>query len=92
VPTFPDTDTFTDFTVNVPVVQAGDAWAGKAMGILLQITNVPPITSGPQAGQPNEAGGFDIDLVRLNVVPEPSSALLFGLGAALVARRRRRGA
>ena len=81
---FPDTDTFVDFTTTTPVVQSTDAWAGKPIGIMIEVTN------GPAPGN----GGYDVDNVRLNSVPEPSAGLLGGLGlawAGAVRRRNRRG-
>jgi len=81
VPIFPDTNTFFDFSVSVPAVLATDAWAGQPIGILFQFTNVPA-----------ENGGYDIDNVRLQAVPEPGSMLMAGLGATLLIARRRRGA
>ena len=67
-----------DYSVALPAVQASDAWAGKPIGIMLQITTATA-----------ENGGFDIDNVRLEQVPEPSSAVMLGLGAMLLAVRRR---
>ena len=50
-----------DFSLHLPTVQSGDAWAGKAIGVALRATGMP--------------GGFwDIDNVRLaESLPEPIS-------------------
>lgn len=70
----------TDFTVNLPAVQAGNAWADQGIGVA--------ITSTSGAG----AGYWDVDNVRLSAtaVPEPGSLALaaFGLGGLLLATRR----
>ena len=89
VPKIADTDSFYDYQVYVPYVKATDAWANKPIGILFQVTTVPLRTTGPQAGQPNETGGYDLDNVRLQTIPEPSTGLIGGLGLALLAIRRR---
>jgi hypothetical protein len=79
--TFPNINNFVDFSVNLGEVQAGDAWAGKNIGI--QIEALSP-------------GGsyWDIDNVRLvAAVPEPTSFALVGLGAmGLLFARKRSGA
>lgn len=76
---FADPNHFVDFTVDVPHVQAGDAWAGQHLGVRLQST------------YGDGAGYWDIDNVRLTVVPEPTSAalLLLGLSGVWLARGRR---
>jgi hypothetical protein len=76
--TFPTNTHFVDFEVNVPTVQAGDAWAGQNIGIEL--------LSAAGTGQ----GYWDVDNVRLLEVPEPSSPVLLalGLGGMFVMRRR----
>ena len=53
-----------DFSLELPMVQSGDAWAGKAIGIAIRA-----------AGQP---GGFwDLDNVRLiESEPDPEAALM----------------
>lgn len=59
-----------DFTVTTPIVQPGDAWAGKNIGISI----VSDLATG--------AGYWDLDNVRLTaVVPEPSALALAALGA-----------
>ena len=77
--TFPNINNFVDFSVNLGTVQAGDAWAGKNIGI--QIEALTP-------------GGsyWDIDNIRLvAAVPEPTSLGLFGLGAVGLLLARKRG-
>ena len=56
----PSTQT-TDFSLYLPTVQSGDAWAGKAIGTALRAVGMP--------------GGFwDLDHVRLaESLPEPIS-------------------
>lgn len=78
---FPTITNLTDFTVNMPMVQASDAWAGQHIGI--EIINL----GGPSAGY------WDLDNVRLTSVPEPAAAaLLVGLlGVWVAGRRSRRG-
>ena len=75
-----------DFSVNVPTVQVGDAWAGQHIGIELESTVPLNLASG---------GNWDFDNVRLSVVPEPATASLLALGAGamlLVRPRSRRPA
>jgi hypothetical protein len=70
-----------DFTVATPIVQPGDAWAGKNIGISI----VSDLATG--------AGYWDLDNVRLTaVVPEPSACALAALGAVglLLGRNRAR--
>jgi len=77
---FPNANQFTDFSVTIPAVQAGDAWAGQNIGIGIVTT------SGTGAGY------WDLDNVRLTVIPEPGSAALLGIGlGAFFLRRLRRG-
>lgn len=74
--TFPGTPWLTDFSVNLPTVQAADAWAGRHIGVQILSTSL---------------GGtfWDVDNVRLTAVPEPGAAALLALGlAACLARRR----
>jgi len=70
-----------DYQVNVPTVQASDAWAGKNIGIQLLSTLPLELSTG---------GNWDFDNVRLTAaVPEPSSIGLLLLGAVgLFARTR----
>jgi len=72
----------TDFTVTVPTVLAGDAWAGKNIGIRIEST----------FGDGN--GYWDLDNVRLEAVPEPETVALLslGLGGWLLLRARARRA
>ena len=72
-----------DYSVNLGGVQAGDAWAGKDIGIKIEV------------GVSDFSGkNWDIDNVRLSAtpVPEPGSMALLalGLGGFLVARTRSR--
>jgi hypothetical protein len=72
--------TLMDYSVNLPAVQAGDAWAGRNIGI--EIASV--------LGDGN--GYWDMDNVRLTAIPEPASAGLAALGFAglIFARARSR--
>jgi len=63
-----------DYTVNIPVVQATDAWAGKNIGIDI-VANVPLQNA-------NGSAYWDMDNVRLSSVPEPGSIGLLTFGAA----------
>jgi hypothetical protein len=76
--------TLIDYSVNLPAVQASDAWANKNIGI--EIASV----------QGTGAGYWDMDNVRLSAsVPEPGTLVLAALGLGGVAlirwRSRRRG-
>lgn len=74
-----------DYQVTTPIVQAGDAWAGKNIGIQLESTIPLEMTS---------FGNWDFDNVRLTaVVPEPTAATLLGLGLSglCLTRARRKG-
>jgi hypothetical protein len=77
--TFPTTAplNLVDYSVTVPAVQAGDAWAGKNIGIMIQVTSS------------DFTGGYwDMDNVRLTTVPEPAVASLLALGiCGFIARR-----
>jgi hypothetical protein len=78
---FPSSTLLVDYTVTVPTVQAGDAWAGQNIGI--EVVNI----SGTGAGY------WDLDNVRLvAAVPEPGSLslLALGFGGLLLARARSR--
>jgi len=68
--TFPNATHLNDYSVSVPVVQDGDAWAGQSIGLSV----------GAAFG--TGVGYWDIDNVRLTSVPEPGtvSLLVFGLG------------
>jgi len=72
--------TLVDYSVITPVVQAGDAWAGKNIGVR--------IDSALGTGD----GYWDMDNVRLTAVPEPASLsmLAIGFGGILLARTRSR--
>lgn len=69
-----------DFSVNVPTVQPGDAWANQNIGI--QIKSL--FGTGD--------GYWDMDNLRLTAVPEPAtlSLLALGLGGWLWMRRNAR--
>ena len=67
-----------DYSVTIPTVQAGDAWAGKNIGIMIQVGNAE-----------FSAGHWDIDNARLTTVPEPALASLLALGACAFVFRRR---
>lgn len=66
-----------DYSVTTPVVQAGDAWAGKNIGIMIQVT-----------ASDFNGGYWDMDNIRLTSVPEPGVASLAVLGiCGFVAQR-----
>ncbi len=69
---YPNKTHLIDSSVVIPAVQAGDAWAGKAIGIQLLVS------SGSGSAY------WDLDNVRLTatttVVPEPSTWALAALG------------
>lgn len=75
---FPNTTHLVDFTVSTAAVQAGDAWAGKPIGVILLALDA---TNG---------GYWDLDNVRLSSIPEPATWGLAasGLGAMLLMRGR----
>lgn len=60
---------FNDVRVMLPPVQAGDAWAGKAIGIQIVSTLVFPDDVDPETGR--QGGYWDMDNVRLtSAVPD----------------------
>jgi hypothetical protein len=67
-----------DYSVLIQTVQAGDAWAGKNIGI--KIESIYGMGDGY----------WDIDNVRLTAVPEPSSLALAAIGGLCVLRFRNR--
>lgn len=73
-----------DYAVNIPAVQAGDAWVGKDIGLKIEST----FGTG--------AGNWDMDNARLiaTPVPEPASwsLLALGIGGWLLVRVRSRRA
>jgi hypothetical protein len=72
----------TDFTYDMPGVQAGDAWAGKPIGIVI----------ASAADFTNQGGYWDVDNVRLASTPVPEPVMLAVAGPAaffLLARKRR---
>lgn len=76
---FPNRTHLSEYAITTPVVQGGDAWAGKAIGV------------GILAGDEHVGGYWDVDNVRLtSAVPEPTSVILLAAGAGLLLRRRRR--
>ena len=74
-----------DYSVNVPAVQAGDAWAGQHIGIEIESTVSAQLTT---------FANWDFDNVRLTAAPEPAALTLAALGFAglLVGRARSRRA
>jgi hypothetical protein len=59
---FPDNLHFVDFSVQTPVVQPTDAWAGQNIGIEFVVT----------IALQNAGGAWDVDNVRLNESPAPA--------------------
>ncbi|MBP7937080.1 MAG: PEP-CTERM sorting domain-containing protein [Phycisphaerae bacterium] len=71
----------TDYQLDLPVVRASDAWAGKSIGIQLYSA----------ATFANTGGFWVFDNVRLtSAVPEPAAAILFAAATLGVATRRRK--
>lgn len=84
-PALDDRTNFTNFSFTSPEVLAGDAWAGRTIGIL--IYSKTPLT-GEESDFNN--GYWDVDNVRLQAVPEPGVAgWLVAAGAGWGLRRRR---
>lgn len=77
---FPNATHLYEYSLTLPAVQASDTWAGKNIGVQLLST----FGTG--------AGYWDVDNVRLAVVPEPGTISLLALGASglLLARWRAR--
>jgi hypothetical protein len=78
---FPTPAHFYDYSLTIPSVQAGDAWVGARIGIELGAT----LGTG--------ARYWDVDDVRLAVVPEPrlfAVAGVFAFGVVLLRSRSRR--
>ncbi len=75
---FPNVTHLNDYSVALPEVQAGDAWAGRNVGIQL----LSSFGTG--------VGYWDVDNVRLVSVPEPATLGLLALGGLgmLVIRSR----
>lgn len=73
-----------DFSVAVPTVQPGDAWAGRPLGIQIESTASLQLATG---------GNWDFDNVRLKSIPEPGVLGLASLGVGMMylARRRANG-
>jgi hypothetical protein len=69
----------TDYSVDLPAVQAGDPFAGKNIGVQILSPYDPAVTGGY----------WDVDNVRLTSVPEPASLAVLALGAAALCARRR---
>jgi hypothetical protein len=71
-----------DYSVTIPAVQAGDAWAGKNIGVMIQVSASDML-----------GGYWDMDNLRLTSVPEPGAVTLLMVGVcALVLNRRTRRA
>lgn len=77
--TFPTTAplNLVDYSVTIPAVQAGDAWAGKNIGVMVQVS-----------ASDFNGGYWDMDNVRLTTVPEPGVMSLLGLGVCGLLTRR----
>lgn len=72
---FPNANQLYDYTVESPEVQAGDAWAGKPIGLEMTATFGTGV------------GYWDVDNVRLVAVPEPGTWALMTLGIVGLASR-----
>jgi hypothetical protein len=77
---FPNATHFNDYQLDLAAVQAGDAWAGKNIGVQIVST----------AGMFD--GYWDLDNLRLQVVPEPGTLPLVAPALGLFLWIRRRGA
>jgi len=77
--TFPLTSplNLVDYSVTIPAVQAGDPWAGKNIGIMIQVT-----------ASDFQGGYWDMDNLRLTSVPEPGVAALLGVALCALFFRR----
>jgi hypothetical protein len=64
---FTSTTHFVDFSLDIPEVQPGDAWSGKYMGIQISSTTFNPQLAG---------GYWDVDHVRVNILPQTSGPFL----------------
>lgn len=62
---FPNRTHLTDVTLRTPVVQAGDAWAGKHIGVRFLST----------VSEEMQGGYWDLDNIRLAAVGEPTFAV-----------------
>jgi hypothetical protein len=71
-----------NFMVDTPVVQAGDAWAGRAIGVQF-VSQAPDMLGGVW-----DIG--NVELTSATGVPEPASMTLLAAGAMLLLVRRRR--
>jgi len=76
--TFPNNTHLLDYSASLPAVQAGDAWAGRPLGIALATTFGTGV------------GYWDVDHVRVDVVPEPGSLAMLAAGGLVLGFRFRR--
>jgi hypothetical protein len=72
-------NSLTDYQVTIPAVAASDPWAGRNIGVAL----IQPYTA------PLDGSYWDIDNVRLAVVPEPGSIVLLAAGLTMLVLGRR---